>query len=229
VTLLALAAAFLAGTAFERYRQGRRQRPLTLGETPRRWATTARDSIGVQATTVAACAVAAALGLLLLPSLSSFGPSEPPSDDVGAEPQIDRSSLPQVKVLPRPAGAWFTVSGARFRVLATENVATTGFQASNPGLRLVRIDVDGENVRRSRFNPNHLSYRLEDRRGNVYGPEASAGTGPPSLGETGFLRRDEIAHARLAFHVPRSARRLALVFEPGAAGRVQVRVALGSG
>lgn len=71
-----------------------------------------------------------------------------------------------------------------------------------------------------------LLSRLVDGRGDAYYPETSPGSGPPSLGETGYLRRGETARARLGFLVPRRARGLSLVFEPLPSGRVQVRVPL---
>lgn len=223
IEILVLGIAFIAGTALERYRQGRRERPMRLSETPGLWVTVARDSVGVPAVLFAVGAVVAALGVLVLPSISPRQP-DLPVDAIGGR-MTDKSTLPSLKVLRPALGTSFTVGGARFRVFHAES--TTGERGrTGPGRRRVRVGVTGQNLRRSRFNPNHLSYRLIDGRGNSYYPESSGGSGPPSLGETGFLRRRESARARLGFVVPSSARGLSLVFEPLPSGRVQVRVSL---
>jgi hypothetical protein len=226
VSALAFAAAFVAGAAIERYRQGRRERPLRLAETPRLWIATARDSVGIPATAIAACAGLAALGVLILPSLSTVRHG-PPADGAAEGRRIDRSSLPRLKVMRPASGVAFTVGGARFRVFgASSSAAAVDRGQPRPGRRWIYVGVEGRNLRRSHFNPNHLSYRLADERGNAFYPDLSAGTGPPSLGETGFLGRGETARTRLGFRVPRAARRLSLVFEPLPSGRVQVRVLL---
>jgi hypothetical protein len=206
-------------------RQGLRQRPLSLEETPGLWVATARSSIGLPAIAIAAGAVAAALGLLLLPSLFSTGPPKREAAATRAGPRLNRASLPRLKVLRRSPDSAFTVAGARFRVYRGGPPTAVAVQArAGHGGRWVTVGVEGQNLHRSHFNPDHLSYRLLDGRGNAYYPESSGGTGPASLGETGFLGQGETAHADLSFRVPESARRLTLVFEPAPSGRVQVRV-----
>lgn len=88
------------------------------------------------------------------------------------------------------------------------------------------VVVNSRNIARDHFNPNRLSYRLRDSRGTLYFPDIGGGTGPFSLSDTGSLERGEVAKAELAFRVPRSRRRLSLVFEPTVHGSVQVRVPL---
>jgi hypothetical protein len=222
--ILVLGAAFIAGTALERYRQGRRERPMRLSETPGLWVAMARESVGMPATLLAAGAVIAALVVLVLPSISPTQPDLPVEATEGRA--ADQSSLPRLKVLRPAPGSSFAVGGARFRVFRVES-ATSGRRRTGSARRRVKVGVTGQNLRRSRFNPNHLSYRLVDARGNAFHPESSGGSGPSSLGETGFLRRGDTAQARLGFLLPPSARGLSLVFElPG--GRVQVRIPLES-
>jgi hypothetical protein len=88
------------------------------------------------------------------------------------------------------------------------------------------VVVNTRNLARDHFSPNRLSYRLRDSRGALYFPDIGGGMGPSSLSDTGSLERGEAAKAELAFRVPRSRRRLSLVFEPTVDGPVQVRVPL---
>jgi hypothetical protein len=224
---LALAAAFLAGAALERYRQGRRQRPLRIGETPGLWLATARDSIGVPASAVAALAVATALLVLLAPA-----PTRTRAPQRGARAQsppapVGTTQLPSPRVLRQRQGTAFVVDAARFRVARPPHPAVTLLAAQPASYRSVAVSVEGRNLSRRHFNPNHLSYRLLDGAGDLYYPQSAAGTGPESLHRTGVLGKGQTAQVDLLFSVPPSANRLTLIFEPVPDGAAQVRVALG--
>jgi hypothetical protein len=225
--LIALLLAFAAGAAVERYRQGRRERPLRLADTPSAWAHAVRHSVGEAHALAAALAVAAALALLLLPSLAGA-----PMPDRPRGPGLARTSatLPRVEVVRRDAGRAFTMRGLRLRVFRVREprpgVAPLR-RAARRGRAWLSVGVDVRNLRRRRFVPNALAYRLGDGRGRSYWPDIGGGTGPASLAQTGHLRRGELARTRLSFRVPRGGRRLALVFEPSSASALQVRIPLG--
>jgi hypothetical protein len=226
---VALVAAFVAGATVERYRQGRRGRPLRLAETPAAWGDAVRHSIGVAHALAAGLAAAAALGLVLLPSLSRA-----PSPDRaaaarghGQAPAV--SDLPRIEVVRPGGGRRFSVRGLSFRVFRIRQASAGVGVAQRPagrGLEWLQLGVDVRNVGRRRFRPNSLAYRVKDERGRAYWPDVGGGTGPATLAKTGFLERGESAQARLGLRVPRSARRLRLVFEPVPNGSLQVEVPL---
>jgi hypothetical protein len=221
--LLAVPLALLAGATVERYRQGRRERPLTLTATPgecRR----ALAALGWRYAIAATATGAAALALLVLPALRHRQPEPAAAAPSGAGAV---KAFPKVKLARYALRTKIRVDGAVFSVFlpAGQPWART-IRSRSPGKRAqwVLLGVDARNIRRRRFNPNALAYRLADARGNRYAPVVGGGTGPDSLRKTGFLRAGESAQARLGFRVPSTARRLALLFEPVADGSLQVEV-----
>jgi hypothetical protein len=227
---VAAAAAFVAGATLERYRQGRRERPLRLEDTPGAWARAVRESVGVPYALAAGLATLAALAVLALPSLSG--------DDAGDEPAAPTTrdlaragqALPRIEVARRSPRRQFVVGGLSFRVFPVDEPrkqAGTLRRPAGRGRIWLTVGVDIRNLSRRRFVPNALAYRLKDGRGRSYWPDIGGGTGPASLALTGHLGRGGLARMRLSFRVPRGERRLALVFEPGSAARLQVRVPLG--
>jgi hypothetical protein len=226
--LLAVALALVAGAMVERYRQGGRERPLTLADTPQAWKR-ALATAGWPYAGAALAATAAGVALLVLPGLRSQQPEGSARADRASQGAAV-TQLPEVRVLRRPPGRAVRVRGASFTVFlpAAEDWANEirSRRAGSSGTWLV-VGVDGRNLSRTRFNPNALSYRLRDDRGNRFAPVVGGGTGPASLGRTGFLERGETAQARLGFRVPRAARRMTLIFEPVPDGSVQVQVPLG--
>ena len=229
--LLAVPLALLAGTTVERYRQGGRERPLSLTATPREW----RRSIAAVGwpyalAGVAATAVAAALLGLPAPR------DQPPEADAGGVARSSRSAaipgLPEVKRIRYPPGRSIRAPGASFRVsLPAREPWARAIRSRDAGRRAtwILVGIDARNLHRRRFNPNALAYRLADAGGNRYAPVVGGGTGPGSLRRTGFLPPGKRAQARLGFRVPRSARGLALVFEPVPDGSLQVEVPLARG
>jgi len=225
---LTLALAFLAGTVLERYRQGRRRRPLGIGERPRVWLAAARDSIGAPASIVATLAGAGALLFLLMPALTpTKAPLPPTTIRQAVPPRPSGKRSPSLRVLHQRQGTAFVVAAASFRIERLMHSAGAGVDRP-AAYKPVAISVEGENLGRRNFNPNHLSYRLLDRLGNLYYPESIAGTGPASLSRTGSLEAGQAASVHLHFSVPRSAQRLTLIFEPVADGSAQVQVSLGT-
>jgi hypothetical protein len=222
--LLAVPLALLAGATVERYRQGRRERPLTLTATPRE-CRRALAALGWRYAIAATATGAAALALLVLPALRHRQP-EPAAAHRSAAGG-GASSFPKVKLARYALRTKIRVDGAVFSVFlpAGQPWART-IRSRSPGERAqwVVLGVDARNLGRRRFNPNVLAYRLADARGNRYAPVVGGGTGPDSLRKTGSLRAGESAQARLGFRVPSTARRLALLFEPVADGSLQVEV-----
>lgn len=219
-------AAFVCGVGFERYRQGGRDRPLTLAESPALWWATLRHSIGLPYAFAALAATAAALTVLLLPSLRP----DPKSVETTRRPVRPTAVLPELPLRIHRLGKRFVISKASFRVLLADGqpwAEHVRAEDPGPGRRWVTLVVESRNLGRPNFDPNRLSYRLGDERGNLYSPDLSGGTGPGSLSTKGRLRRGEAAEARLGFRVPASARALVLVFEPTPSGDQQVRVPLG--
>ncbi len=96
-----------------------------------------------------------------------------------------------------------------------------------PGHKWVTVAVRGRNVSRRRFDPTRLAYRLRDERDTAYIGAFRGGTGPRSLARRGSLARGESAVVQLGYRVPRSARRLTLVFEEHAVSGTQIVVPLG--
>jgi hypothetical protein len=229
-TPVAITAALVAGATLERYRQGRRERPLRLADTPAAWADDVRESVGVRPALVAGLAALAALGVLTLPSLAVDGDSDGRSGQETSGPSHAKPTLPRIAYLRRAPHRAFKASGVRFRVFrigrSVGGVQIQRMPASGHS-RWVSVGVDIRNIARRRFRPSDIAYRLKDGRGRSYWPEIGGGTGPSSLGRTGYVGRGEIAQTRLSFRVPRSAHRLSLIFEPGSKGAVQVHVPLG--
>jgi hypothetical protein len=227
--LIALIAAFVAGVAVERYRQGRRRAPLRLADTPRAWVDSVRHSVGEVHALAAGLAVAAALTVLLLPSFSSDPTGRDRARRVGLAPAAEK--LPELEVARKRAGREFKMRGLTFRVFRLPDSWPGSGALGRPagrGRAWLSVGVDVRNVGRRRFRPSTVSYRLKDGRGRSYWPEVGGGTGPASLAESGRLERGVGGAAmRLRFRVPRGARRFALVFEPGGASARQVRVPLG--
>ena len=223
---LVLAVAFLSGTALERYRQGRRGQPLGIAETPGLWLAAARDSIGVPASAVAALAATAAILIWLVPGLTPTGaPPRIASTPSRPEP-AGEARLPSPRVLQPKQGTAFVVDAARFRVDRSYPGAT-GLGAQPASYRQVALFVEGRNLGRRHFNPNHLIYRLRDDAGHLYYPQSAAGTGPDSLHRTGALDQGQTARVDLRFSVPAAADRLTLIFEPVPDGTARVQVSLG--
>jgi hypothetical protein len=201
---------------------------LRLSETPRAWTRGVRESVGLPYALAGAVAAAAAVAVLLLPSLRT-GADHRPAAPSRRDLSIDRRALPRVTVLKRSPGAAFTIKGAGFRVfpLAAPRAPVDPAQRpAGPGMRWLLVGVDCRNLSRARFRPSVIAYRLEDDRGSSHWPDVGGGTGPASLGQTGFLKRGELFRTRLSFRVPTSARRLTLVFEPVPDGSIHVEVAL---
>jgi hypothetical protein len=226
--LLAVPLALVAGAAIERHRQGRRERPLSLADTPQEWKRTLA-TVGWGYALAALATTAAGVAVMALPEVRSGQLGERAGDAAGGAERAAAPDFPEVKVLRGQPGTPVRVRGASFTVFLPGTVtwaqAIRSRQAGR-GATWVVVGVDGHNLTRRRFNPNALSYRLKDGRGHSWAPTIGGGTGPGSLGRTGFLERGEIAHARLGFQVPRSARRLTLVFEPVRDGSIQVQVPL---
>lgn len=228
--LLAVPLALVAGTAIERFRQGGRERPLSLADTPQEWKRTLA-AVGSGYALAALAATAAGVTVLALPVLE---PEQPGNGASGAQPRAQRGSgpeLPKVTVLRHRPDTTIRVRGAHFTVFlppAAEPWArAVRSRKGGGGASWVVLGVEGRNLARRRFNPNALSYRLRDARGNLFAPAVGGGTGPASLARTGFLERGEAAQARLGFRVPRPVgRRLTLVFEPVRDGSLQVEVPL---
>jgi hypothetical protein len=226
--LLALPLALVAGAAIERYRQAGRKRPLSLADTPQEWRRTL-GAVGWRYALPALVATAGALGVLSLPEFRSAHPGNGVGERSRGGQRSAVSQLPQVEVLRRRPGIPVRVRGASFRVfLPAAEPWAEAIRSRNAGsgASWVVLGIDGRNLARRQFNPNALSYRLRDARGNRFAPLIGGGTGPASLGRTGVLDRGETAQARLGFRVPRSARRLTLVFEPVSDGSIQVEVPL---
>jgi hypothetical protein len=226
---VALTAAFLAGATVERYRQGRRKRPLGLADTPGAWAGAVRESVGLPYSLAAGLGILAALALLMLPpGPGDHGSDEPVTRDARGVARAGQAA-PQIQVVHRRAERRFVLRGLSFRVFATGDPPPNilPLRPAGGGARWVPLGVDIRNLGRRRFAPNALAYRLRDGRERSYWPETGGGTGPASLARTGRLRRGQGARMRLTFRVPHDARRLTLVFEPDAAGPLQVRVPFG--
>jgi hypothetical protein len=225
--LLALPLTLIAGAAIERYRQARRQEPLSLADTPREWKR-ALGAMGWRYVLPALVATAGGVAVLSMPDLRSTHPG----NGAGEHDRGGRTAapeLPGVKLVRRRPGVPVRVRGASFRVFlpgAEPWARAIRSRETDAGTAWVLVGVDGTNLARGRFNPNALTYRLKDADGNRFAPLIGGGTGPASLASTGFLERGDTAHARLGFQVPTSARRLTLVFEPVADGSVQVAVPL---
>jgi hypothetical protein len=226
--LLAVPLALVAGAAIERYRQGGRERPLSLAETPRRWRL-ALTTVGWRYALPALAATATGVTVLALPQLGPEQRGEDATEAQGGGQRPVDAKLPNVKVLRARPNSPFRVRGASFTVsppAAEPWAQAIRSRTAGRGATWVTVGVEGRNLARRRFNPNALSYRVRDARGNRFAPAVGGGTGPVSLGRTGFLQRGESAQARLGFRVPRSARRLRLVFEPVRDGSIQVEVPL---
>jgi hypothetical protein len=237
--LLAVPLALVAGAMVERFRQGGRERPPTLADTPKAWKQ-ALATAGWPYAGAALAATAAGVALLVLPALRSQQPEgSARADRAGQGAAV--TQLPEVGVLRRRPGRAVRVRGASFTVFLPTaedwgdmirsrragRGATIRSRRAGRGATWVVVGVNGRNLSRTRFNPNALSYRIRDDRGNRFAPVVGGGTGPASLGRTGFLERGETAQARLGFRVPRAARRMTLIFEPVPDGSVQVQVPLG--
>jgi hypothetical protein len=187
-----------------------------------------RHQVGGVYALTAGLAVATALALLLLPSLSG----SPSDEDRPEGPGISRAAttLPRVEVVRKRAGREFTIGGLTFRVFHVRELTAGIAPLTRPagrGREWLSVGVDVRNVGRRRFVPSTLAYRLKDGRQRSYWPDVGGGTGPASLAESGGLEQGQLAAMRLRFRVPRDARRFALVFEPGRASARQVRVPLG--
>jgi hypothetical protein len=224
-----LAAGAVAGAAIERYRNARREQPLTLGATPHAWARGVRESIGLWYSLIGGLAAVSALAVLLMPALSGTGEPDTRAA-VSARVAGVKISLPAVNVLTRAPGTPFTARGVSFRVSALRAIPASLGPLQRPAgrrLRWMLVGIDSRNLSRPRFRPSAVAYRLEDERGRSYWPDIGGGAGPASLGQTGFLGRGELFRTRLSFRVSRASRRLTLVFEPVPDGSVQVEVPLG--
>jgi hypothetical protein len=222
----AVLAAFVIATALERHRQSARRRPLRLVDSPRAWRATLNATVGVPAAIVVLALGVAAVAL----ERAHFG-LERTTTTTGqggaGTAEGPAARLPRLAVRRYPPSLSFVLAGARFNVHPSPGAlwaAQLRQRAAGRGQRWVTIAVETRNLRRRRFDPNTLAYRLRDRRGNVYHANVGGGTGPPSLSTPGLLRPGLSAESRLGFRVPRTIRRVELVFEPSIGGSVQARV-----
>ena len=170
--------------------------------------------------------VIAAIAILLVPT---DDPDHEDTDESTPADAIDLGPLPDVERTTARLGETFQAGGASFRVAdASTEVWARDIQRTpaDSGRRWVALEVSATNRRADHFDPTTLSYRLADSEQRQYFAQRSSGSGPASLGATGSLRPGQTAEVQLGFQVPRSARGLALVFEPAQPASVQVRVAL---
>ena len=223
--LIGLAAAFILGSAVERYRQGRVPAPPTLARTPAAWWSTLTGRIDPTYGAGAILLIAAAAAILTLAS----GAEGPSSTTTGAQPTPPQAGPhPTVRVRNEAAQEPFTVAGATFRVIPAPGAPwAQAIEAQDPGAgqRWITVSIEITNLHRSRFNPALLSYRLRGT-GALYSPERGGIVGPGALGTRQGLPRGASAEERLAFGVPAGAARLALTFEPKPNGPLQLRVPL---
>lgn len=216
--LVAAAAGFVAGIAFERVRHS----PARPDEAPA-WRERLSE-IGTVRTAAAAALGAAAIGVLFV----SFGGGGRPDAPAGP-PRGDAGPRPELRPRTRPVGRAFTVRAAAFRVAEAGAAAWARELASRSpgrGMRWLAVTVMVKNVDRRRFDPSRLSYRLRGRGGALYNPDRQGAVGPPGLAQKGGILPGESAQVRLGFRIPRSARRVSLTFEPVEQGSLQVRVPL---
>lgn len=217
--IVAAAAGFVAGIAFERVRHTR-GRPSSAPAWPERL-----SEIGVARTAAAAVLVAAAIGVLFV----SFGGGGQPDVPAGP-PRGDAGPRPELRARSQRAGRTFTARAAAFRVSVED--AGSGWarelSARSPGrgMRWLAVGVVVKNVDRRRFDPSRLSYRLRGSREALFYPDRQGAVGPPGLAQKGGLLPGESAQVRLGFRIPRRARRLTLTFEPVEQGPLQIRVPL---
>lgn len=218
--------AFTGGTVVERWRQGQRRAPLTLGATPRAWRAWLARLNRSRAAGVALL-LAAAIAVLLLPSVHIGGSGA----GVGTAAAPARLVFPSVSVRQERLAHPFSAARIRFRVYLPGRVVwaqTIRRSSLSRGARWVVVAVDVVDRSGRRFNPSRLDWRLEDAGGRVYAPSYGGGTGDSALALNGVLTRRAAAQMRLGFQVPRRARGLALVWEP-VRGGTAVRVALTGG
>jgi hypothetical protein len=223
---VALAAAVVTGVVLERFRQGHRERPLRLADTPAAWVESVRSSTGVRHAAAAGIAAVAALAVLLLPSLAPRPGSEQTLARTGGPAPPAKTTLPRIEILRRSPRRAFTSAGVSFRVFPMRPSAGGLQHHPGAGREWMSVGVEVRNLARRRFRPSSVAYRLKDDRGHAYSPDIGGGTGPASLARTGYLARDEIAYARLSFRIPRAAGSLSLIFEPDPSRPLQVQVPL---
>ena len=221
---VALAAAVVTGVVLERFRQGRRERPLRLADTPAAWAESVRSSMGVRHAVAAGIAAVAALAVLLLPSLAPQPGSDRTSARAGGPATPARTTFPRIEILRRSPRRAFKAGGVSFRVFRVRPSAGGVQRQPSTGRVWFFVAVEVRNLARRRFRPSSVAYRLKDDRGHAYSPDIGGGTGPASLARTGYLGRGEIAYARLSFRIPRAAGTLSLIFEPDPSRPLQVQV-----
>ena len=185
-----------------------------------------RDLVPAWRLAMAAAAVVAAAGIVVLPGIGGAPPDSRPA--AAPRPVELRAPAPTAIVAERRLGRPFVIDRARFRVFVPGRDAwAEGIRRrpSRRGMRWVVLGVKATNLGRSRFNGNVLAYRLRAD-GELVAPRFSGGTGPRSLAVEGRLRRGAASLSQLGFEVARDAARLRLVFEPRTAGPAQVHVPL---
>ena len=216
---------FLAGAALERARHDHGPQPPPLRDTPAAWRATVSESIGWPAVGVGATLIAAAAALVLVRGDNDS------RDGAGRVQSTTRPAAPPALPVRRErVNREFRAHGAAFRVSnETDALWAREIRRRPPGRgrKWVTVAVRGRNLNRPRFDPTRLAYRLRDHHGTAYIGAFRGGTGPRSLAQRGTLDRGQSALVQLGYRVPRSARRLTLVFEDHALSGTQIRVSLG--
>jgi hypothetical protein len=231
IYLILAALAFLSGAGFERYRQCRADRPLSPRQAWDAWSAAVRRSVGWPA----ALLVGAALGGAVAVSLADVGqPTRQgplASRGPGSAPRSGPDSLPTVEIRHGRLGRETRINGAAFRAtFAFDDPWATQIRRrpAGGGRRWLNIGVRARNLRRSRFDPMGLAFRLRDDHGGSYMSDFQGGTAPRSLSRRGFLKRGKSALVQLSFRIPAGRRRFTLVFEDQRLGSTQVRLQLGA-
>jgi hypothetical protein len=219
---LLLAVAAIAATVFERYRQGGRNRPLTVAGTPAAW-WAAIQSVGVFSVVVALLVVAGGVALLTMPA---GGPKNVPQETRTMAPSHEAPPSALRVIVAKPQQA-IRSGGKTWTVVPAQNQAWAQRELRlgiRPGERPVAIEVVVVNHARRPFNLVSPDYRVEDDHGGFHSADRIVGVGPPS--RSGGLVQGQRGSTRMIFSVPRQTRRITLIWESRRGSASQIHVPL---
>jgi capsular exopolysaccharide synthesis family protein len=165
--------------------------------------------------------VAAAVAAVLV--LGGTGSSAPPVRRPAAPISSASTTTKPPAIAPsevHPYRSAFEVAGLRIAVFPNPRQRWTRFAdhvSPGAGMSWELVSLSVRNLRRSRFDPRVLHYRLLAPNGQAYFPNPSFGTTPDVGKPPQPIALQGLSQVELAFQVPTSAAGLELAFDP--AGR----------